>query len=164
MEAGTAKGEAELRPGQGRAFACATRAPATRPNTELTLQISIQHDLFRLQSLEELRPREEVLMVCSALRGLFCITSVLNRTALKRPVDRYHPPSLRWGIYSSVTNGVICAYLYRSTLSGCGCAHARRRVGCVYPDRGVVGRVERGEYGELNKRKTKDQATERAID
>ena len=37
-------------------------------------------------------------------------------------------------------------------IPGCGCAHARS------------GRVERGEYGELNKRKTKDQATERAID
>ena len=80
MEAGTAKGEAELRPGQGRTFACATRAPATRPNTELTLQISIQEIL-------------EVLMVCSALRGLF-----VYRNELKRPVDRYHPPSLCWGI------------------------------------------------------------------
>ena len=76
MEAGTAKGEAELRPGQGRTFACATRAPATRPNTE-------------------------VLMVCSALRGLF-----VYRNELKRSVDRYHPPSLCWGI-----SRVFYAYL-----------------------------------------------------
>ena len=71
MEAGTAKGEAELRPGQGRTFACATGANAT------------------------------LLMVCSALRGLF-----VYRNELKRPVDRYHPPSLCWGI-----SRVLYAYL-----------------------------------------------------
>ena len=32
-------------------------------------------------------------MVCSALRGLF-----VYRNELKRPDDRYHPPSLCWGI------------------------------------------------------------------
>jgi len=47
-------------------------------------------------------------MVCSALRGLF-----VYRNELKRPVDRYHPPFLCWGI-SRVLLRVPTARLVRA--------------------------------------------------
>jgi hypothetical protein len=50
-------------------------------------------------------------MVCSALRGLF-----VYRNELKRPDDRYHPPSLCWGI-SRVLLRVPTARLVRA--DGC---------------------------------------------
>ena len=61
----------------------------------------------------------EVLMVCSALRGLF-----VYRNELERPVDRYHPPSLCWGI-SRVFE--CCTRTYRSTSDLCALMTGVRR-------------------------------------
>ena len=134
MEAGTAKGEAELRPGHGRIFA--QRGARNSSEHRAFAADLYPADLCRLQDLEEARSREEEAHGSQPP----CLAGAVLYSVLKpRPVERRcNPPfcgGSMWG--RSRVLGSYTAYLYRST-----CALVRAARG--YPKSVVYPKKARG--------------------